>query len=267
MTTSAENHFDRTLAAYEQWCDPCSGLFSRAALDGAPLPPRARVLDVCAGMGALAVPAAERGYDVCAIDLSSEMVARATERLRPYPRSSATMMDALHLQYDDDTFDAAFSVLGVVYFGPETATALTEMVRVVRPGGLVSIVNWAHPMGAPFFGPVARAINRMDDPEVGQFVAPLTEYLERSELEQALSDAGCVDPWSQRVEAAYPLPPADTFMAELDPVFQVHPQYRAAATSDRDRLRELLTEEASVMVRGDLPPALANVAYARVPNG
>lgn len=175
-------------------------------------------------------------------------------------------MDALDLHYGDDTFDAAFSVLGVVYFGPGMAKALSEMIRVVRPGGLVSVMNWADPMGAPFFHPVARTINRMDDPEVGTFAAPLTEYLQRPELEQALTDAGCVDARSERVEAAYTIPTAETFMDELDPVFQVLPQYRAAVSKDRDRFREILTEEASLMAAGSLPPALGNIAHARVPS-
>ncbi|WP_331748620.1 class I SAM-dependent methyltransferase [Streptomyces chartreusis] len=266
MTETAENHFDTTLSAYARWCDPCSGLFSRAALDGAALPARATVLDVCAGMGALAVPAAERGHTVRAIDTSVEMVRCAAERLKPYPKSAAGVMDALDLQYGDNEFDAAFSVLGVVYFGPATVKALSEMVRVVRPGGLVSVMNWADPMGAPFFIPVARAVNRMDDPEVGTFVAPLTEYLERSELEQALSDAGCIDARSERVEVAYSIPTAETFMDELDPVFQVLPQYRAAVSKDRDRFREILFEEVSLIASGELPPALGNIAYAQVPS-
>ncbi|MFI8528396.1 class I SAM-dependent methyltransferase [Promicromonospora sukumoe] len=265
MTATADHHFDTTITAYERWCDPCSSQFARAALDTAALPPGARVLDVCAGMGALAVPAAERGNAVRAVDIAPQMIARAAERLRPYPDASAEVMDALDLQYEDDTFDAAFSILGVVYFGPETSTALAEMVRVVRPGGLVSVLNWATPMGAPFFTPVARAIDRMNDPEIGTFVPPLTHYLQQAELEKALISAGGLDTHSQRIEAEYTIPTPDTFMDELDPVFQVLPQYRAAVSKDPDRFRDLLAEEASTLTAQGLQPAQANVAYARVP--
>src|SRR5215208_2857237 len=128
---TVENHFDATLAPYERWGQPCSEHFSRAALQGAALPAGAAVLDVCAGMGALAVPAAERGYSVRAIDTSPGMIRRATERLEPHSGWSAEVMDALDLQYGDNEFDAAFSVFGVVFFGPGMAKALTEMVRVV----------------------------------------------------------------------------------------------------------------------------------------
>ena len=135
----AEHHFDTTLVAYERWGQPCSETFSRAALDGAALPPAAAVLDVCGGLGALAVPAAERGHHGRAIDISTGMIQRANERLKPYPGWSAEVMDAMELQYADNEFDAAFSVFGVVYFGPGTAKALAEMLRVVRPGGVLSL--------------------------------------------------------------------------------------------------------------------------------
>ncbi|MEW1722304.1 class I SAM-dependent methyltransferase [Streptomyces sp. NPDC093109] len=153
---TVENHFDATLPAYERWGRPCSELFSWAALDGAALPAGAAVLDVCAGMGALAVPAAERGHTVLAVDTTPAPIGRANERLEPYSHGSAEVMNALDLKYGDNEFDAAFSVFGVVFFGPGIGKVLTEMVRVVRPGGVTSIVNWATPMGALFFLPVAR---------------------------------------------------------------------------------------------------------------
>lgn len=260
----AEHHFDTLLPAYERWGQPCSETFSRAALDGAELEPGAAVLDVCGGMGALAVPAAERGHWVRAIDISAGMVQRANERLRPYPNGAAEVMDALELRFGDNEFDAAFSVFGVVYFGPATATALAEMVRVVRPGGLISIVNWAVPTGAPFFVPLGRAIDRLNDPEVGAFVPPLTDYLGRSELEQVLTDAGCVDPRSEAVEGVFAMPNAEIFTAELDSILQILPQYRAAST--HDRFRDLVIEEVRRTEAGQLPPAQGHIAYARVPS-
>jgi ubiquinone/menaquinone biosynthesis C-methylase UbiE len=261
----AEHHFDTTLPAYERWGQPCSETFSRAALDGAALRPGAAILDVCAGMGALAVPAVEQGYSVRAIDIAAGMVRRANERLKPYPAGSAEVMDALNLQYGENEFDAAFSVFGVVYFGSGMAKALTEMARVVRPGGLICLVNWAVPMGAPFFIPLARAIDRMDDPEAGKFVAPLTEYLEGSELERALSDVGCVDTRSEAIDGVFAIPNAETFMDELDSIFQIFPQYRAVVAKDRDRFRKILAEEVLLIAAGPLPPARGNIAYARVP--
>ena len=99
----------------------------------------------------------------------------------------------VHLDYGDGEFDAAFSMFGVMYFGTETAESLAEMARVVRTAGIVGVVHWAVPEGAPYFTILGRAVNRFDDPEVGQFTVPLSENLKRSELEDALGKAGCVD--------------------------------------------------------------------------
>ncbi|MFF0000013.1 hypothetical protein [Streptomyces avermitilis] len=104
----------------------------------------------------------------------------------------------------------------------------------------------------------------MDDSEVGRFVAPLTEYLERAELERALSDAGCVEVRSESVEVEFAVPSAETFLDELDPVLRILPQCRAAVSKDGDRFRELLAEEVRLVTEPGAPPARGNIAYARV---
>ena len=143
------SHFDTAMHAYERWGQPQTEMFSRAALDTAVLPEGSEVLDVCADMGALAVPAAERGYRGDAIDTSPTMIRRASERLNRYPGWSAELMDALDLRFGANRFDAAFSVCWVVYFGPNAGQALAEMLRVVRPGGLIVVVNFSDAFGGP----------------------------------------------------------------------------------------------------------------------
>lgn len=258
-------HFDAAVHAYERWGQPQTEMFSRTALDNAALPKGAAVLDVCAGMGALAVPAAERGYRGCAIDTSPEMIRRATERLSPYPEWSTELMDALDLQFGANQFDAAFSVCGVVYFGPKTDQALAEMLRVVRPGGLIGVANFADAFGGPFFLPVGRAIDRLDDPQVGRFVPPMTDYLTRPELEQLLADAGCTGVHSEAVEGVFDIPDAESFVAELETIIGILPQYRTAAVKYPDRFRDLLEEEVLSTASKPLPPARGNIVYGQVP--
>ena len=69
------------------------------------------VLDIGAGTGALSLHAAALGVRVTAIDLSTAMVARLTQRLAPYPECKALAMDGQALTFGDSTFDAAFSIL------------------------------------------------------------------------------------------------------------------------------------------------------------
>ena len=56
-------------------------------------------------------------------------------------------MDGRALDLPDASFEAAFSMFGVVLF-PDWQAGLSEMVRVIRPGGVGSIGTWKHPKGA-----------------------------------------------------------------------------------------------------------------------
>ncbi|WP_051799331.1 class I SAM-dependent methyltransferase [Catenuloplanes japonicus] len=259
-----EHHWDELVSAYERWAEPGSRRFAEAALDRADLAERADVLDVAAGTGALAVAAAGRGHAVHAIDSAQGMVTRLAARLSPLPHCHAEVMDARNLRAEDDLFDAAFSVFGVLYLGADTLKAVSEMVRVVRPGGVVSIVHWAGPVGGgPLFVPLARAINRLDAPEAGRLTFPITsDYLDRREVEQLLVEAGCTAVESALVERPCPMPAADAFVTELDAIVRIMPHYTAAITHHRDRFLEILEDEVGRMETPIL--GRANIVQGRV---
>ncbi len=100
------------------------------------------VLDVAAGTGNAALPAARTGADVVASDI--------TQRLLDIGRAEAEAEgldldwradDAQALPYDDAEFDAAISCVGVM-FAPRHQDAADELVRVVRPGGRIGLLSW-----------------------------------------------------------------------------------------------------------------------------
>ena len=68
VETLGVNLFDRMRPAYQKWAEPVTRVFARAVLEHAGLNPGARVLDVCAGTGSLALQAANIGLQVTAID-------------------------------------------------------------------------------------------------------------------------------------------------------------------------------------------------------
>jgi ubiquinone/menaquinone biosynthesis C-methylase UbiE len=135
--TRTVEFFDAMVAAYEIWAEPLSARLAQVALEGTSVRARDCVLDIGAGTGALAHHAAAFGARVTAIDLSSGMVARLTQRLAPYPECQALVMDGEALTFEDGTFDAAFSVLSTTLFSNSSA-GLDEAVRVVRPGGCLA---------------------------------------------------------------------------------------------------------------------------------
>lgn len=101
-----------------------------------------RVLDVAAGSGNAAIPAALLGADVIASDLTPELLeagrALAAER---GARLDWREADAEALPFTDGEFDTVMSCVGVM-FAPHHQQAADEMVRVCRPGGTIGLINW-----------------------------------------------------------------------------------------------------------------------------
>src|SRR6476619_3550953 len=100
------------------------------------------VLDIAAGSGNVAIPAALAGARVIASDLTPELL---EEGARQAAAAGAVLewqvADAEHLPYDDGEFDVAVSAVGIM-FAPHHQAAADELVRVVAPGGRIGIVSW-----------------------------------------------------------------------------------------------------------------------------
>lgn len=97
-----------------------------------------RVLDLCCGFGRHALALAERGVDVCGVDLSDELLAQA--RGLPGGELLAGRLaraDARALPFRDAAFDGLVSLFSSFgYFGDEgDARVLDEVGRVLRAGG------------------------------------------------------------------------------------------------------------------------------------
>ncbi|NXY96422.1 class I SAM-dependent methyltransferase [Streptomyces sp. BR123] len=101
-----------------------------------------RVLDIAAGSGNAAIPAALTGADVVASDLTPELleVGQHLATLRG-ARLEWREADAEHLPFTDGEFDVVMSCFGIM-FAPHHQTAADEMLRVCRPGGTVGLANW-----------------------------------------------------------------------------------------------------------------------------
>lgn len=102
-----------------------------------------RVLDVAAGAGNAAIPAALAGADVVACDLTPELldVGRRSAEQRGATGIRWDEADAEALPYGDEEFDAVVSCVGVM-FAPHHQPAADELLRVCRPGGTVGLASW-----------------------------------------------------------------------------------------------------------------------------
>jgi ubiquinone/menaquinone biosynthesis C-methylase UbiE len=112
----------------------------RVLVEATGIGPGDRVLDVAAGNGNASFPAAEAGADVVASDLSPALLA-AGRAHDPAGRITWTEADAEALPFDDASFDAVISCVGIM-FAPHHRAAADELLRVARPGARIGLLSW-----------------------------------------------------------------------------------------------------------------------------
>ena len=151
----------------------------RAAIAALELTRGALVLDLATGTGDLALRLARR--DPCArivgLDPSRRMLERCRQKL-----AAATVLeqvdlvlgDARSLPFDDARFDAATMAFGIRNV-PDRARALTELERVLKPGGRAAILELTEPRGR-IMGRLARFHMRTLVPRLGALLSSADAY-------------------------------------------------------------------------------------------
>lgn len=182
------------VSVYEEVFEPFTLQFARAAISALGLAAGASVLDVGAGSGGAALAMAGQGLRVTAIDAAPRMVerllARASERNLPV---DARVMDGQALQFQDATFDAALSVLGIILF-PDAERGLAEMRRVVRPGGRVCVVTWTQPQNYELAAELRAAIQAVWPEQPSAPLPAQLRYREEDEFRALFKAAGLDQP-------------------------------------------------------------------------
>jgi ubiquinone/menaquinone biosynthesis C-methylase UbiE len=144
--------WDRIAPDYDRTNTPTQMWLGDEGLRRAGLQPGMSFLDVAAGSGALAIPAARRGARVLATDQSPVMLDLLSARARAEGLEVETrVMDGHALSLADASFDMAGSQFGVMLF-PDMPRGIREMSRVVRPGGRVLITAYGDPREIDFIG-------------------------------------------------------------------------------------------------------------------
>lgn len=144
----ARHAWDAIATRFDEFATPEAMRVGEEIVARAGVRPGARVLDVGAGSGALAIPAARLGGEVTGVDIAPAMVDLLRSRAQGEGLSNieGRVMDGRALHFADDSFDVSVSLNGVSIF-PDLPAGLAEMARVTRPGGRVVV-------GA--FGPVPK---------------------------------------------------------------------------------------------------------------
>jgi ubiquinone/menaquinone biosynthesis C-methylase UbiE len=165
---------------------------------------QAKVVDVAAGPGTLTFELAQRVAEVDALDFSENMLSELRHGLlqRNIANVRAVQGDGMALPYPDASFDAGFSMFGLMFF-PDRLKGFRELLRVLKPGGIATVSSWGpldiSPAVDLMFGALRAADPNMPPPQRNLF------SLENAELfEEELKKAGFVDvtvePYEQLVK-------------------------------------------------------------------
>jgi ubiquinone/menaquinone biosynthesis C-methylase UbiE len=136
--------------------------FGRRTIELASLPIGSRVLDVCCGAGASALPAAEvvgQTGAVIGVDLAEELLksARAKAIQRRLRNIEFEVGDMLSLRFPVASFDAVVCVFGI-FFVPDMAKAVSELWSRIRPDGKLAVTTWGpnfcEPANAAFWSSI-----------------------------------------------------------------------------------------------------------------
>ena len=155
MTSSERDYWDGEAATFDD--EPDHGLRNpqvhyawRTLMIGLMPPAPARVADLGCGTGTLSLLLAEEGHAVDGVDLSPEMVLRATAKAGTFPGASFVVGDAAVPPFEAGQYDVTLC-RHVLWAIPDPAAALARWVDLLTPDGRLLLIegSWTTGVGLP----------------------------------------------------------------------------------------------------------------------
>ena len=243
--------YSMTATSYEKYGGEIFRAYAQRLLDGAGLKPGQHVLDVACGPGIpslMVAPLVGGDGAVVGIDLAPGMVELAKKKAEKAGLTNVTFReaDAESLPFPDDSFDVVLCNHGLVHT-TDRATALREMRRVLKRGGIVAISTWSTPERSLTISMVAKAIREHFPAAIVPGAPMWFDFGPEGVLQKALSDAGF-----DEIRAA-----RHTIIQQM----QDGEEYWAAVVGVSGRLQMLLQNippEVASHIKGDVIKAVEN---------
>ena len=190
--------------------------FGRRTIELASLPSGSRVLDVCCGAGASALPAAETvgpTGNVIGVDLSKQLLelARTKAIQRRLDNIEFEVGDMLSLRFAVGSFDAVVCVFGI-FFVPDMANAASELWSRIRPGGKLVMTTWGPNFCEPANDAFWCSINNVR-PDLYKGFNPWDRINDPTSLTRILDKAGVASPKIIAENRLHPIKSAEDWWA------------------------------------------------------
>ncbi len=190
-------------------------LFAEEAVSASQLKPGAVVLDVACGPGTLALKVARTASKVHGIDFSESMLAIFKKKIEQAGLGNIALHcgDAQALPYADETFDAAFSMFGLMFF-PNRQRGFAEIYRTLKPGGSIAVTSWAPVDQSPAMQTMFGAL-RAIKPDLPQPQRSITTLENPERFKQEMEEAGFRNVEIRSVTKAFPVTTLPEFWTNM----------------------------------------------------
>ena len=235
-------------AAYERLMGRWSRRVGDVFLDWIEAPEGLRWLDVGCGTGVFTeqviqgcAPAAMVG-----IDPSAEQLAFAEKRAG-LTTAEFRVGDAQDLPFAENSFDIAVMAL-VIHFVPDPAKAVTDMARVLRPGGRAAAYAWDYTKGGSPVAPISAAMKAIGLESPGP---PSPNATSLPALEEFWRTAGFVEIGTRTIDIVVEFAAFDEFWDSMTvPVGPAGKAIARLSPDSRERLRSTLRERTPLAADG-----------------
>jgi ubiquinone/menaquinone biosynthesis C-methylase UbiE len=256
--------WDRIAPVYDRTNTPTQMALAREGLRRAAVSHGMRFLDVAAGSGALAIPAARLGARVVAVDQSPVMLQHLAARASQEGLEVEThVMDGHDLALRDDSFDVVGSQFGVMLF-PDMPKGISEMARVTKPGGRVLVLAYGDPRRIDFLNVFVTAVQSVrpdftgppEDPPPLEF-----QLADPARMREALVLAGLDDVNVRTVTESTEFPSGDAlwdWVLGSNPIVECLLATLELAAEDRQTIRQALNRQVRLRTENGKPAVLSN---------
>lgn len=210
-----------------------------------------KVLDVAGGPGEPSLTLAEivgPSGSVTCTDAIAEMVNAAASEARRRGLTNLTFRQCLAdaLPFERNSFDAVVSRFGAMFF-PEPVVALREMLRVAKPGGVVSLAVWHKSDANPFSCVVTKVTSRYGPSPAGASGAlDAFRFAEGGVLADIFQQAGANDVRERVVKFLIeaPIGPVEFWAMRSETSQTLREKLRALSVGERIRVGQEVQEAA-----------------------
>jgi len=208
-------------AAADRYDDAANAFWARfgaRTIDRIGLGAGDRVLDVCCGSGASALPAARAvgsTGSVIGVDLCDNLLELARRKADAAGLSNLQVRrgDMLNLDLPEAPFDAVVCVFGI-FFVPDMTAAVRELWRVVRPGGVLAITTWGPRWFEPAVSVFWDAVRKVR-PDLYKGFNHWDRITDPSSLLTLLQDAGVSNAHAVAEAGQHPIDSPDAWWAAM----------------------------------------------------